>query len=231
LASRLPTSRAYWNLRAEQVMDKVFANPVLRNDADQLVPIDVAVHEPQPPMPADNPSGSADTWLIPVLTTVTAASVVCTAWLVGNWQTTSARLEQERQLLLIERLRPQAPISPPEPTPDPPAVTTPAPTLSLAPTVSPAPTVSLEPLTLPVQSPPPPVAPPVVQDELPQLTGVVQGPGNGSSAIFQWGNSSLSSGIGDAIGSSGWVLESVSENGAVIARDGRRHSLAVGGIH
>lgn len=225
MASRLPTSRAYWDLRAEQVMDKVFANPVIGKDADQLVPIDVAVHEPQPPMPADNPPGSADTWLIPVLTTVTTASVVCMAWLAGNWQTTSARLEQERQLLLIERLRPQAPISPPVPTPDPPAVTTPAPTLS------PAPTVSLEPLTLPVQTPPPPVAPPVVQDELPQLTGVVQGPGNGSSAIFQLGNSSLSSGIGDAIGSSGWVLESVSENGAVIARDGRRLSLAVGGIH
>ena len=206
-------------------MDKVFVNPVIGRDADQLVPIDVAVHDTQPPMPADNQPGSADTWLIPVLTTVTTASVVCMAWLAGNWQTTSARLEQERQLLLIERLRAQAPISPPEPTPDPPAVTTPAPTLS------PAPTVSLEPLTLPLRTPQTPVAPPVVQDELPQLTGVVQGPGNGSSAIFQLGNSSLSSGIGDAIGSSGWVLESVSESGAVIARDGRRHSLAVGGIH
>ena len=206
-------------------MDKVFVNPVIGRDADQLVPIDVAVHDTQPPMPADNPPGSADTWLIPVLTTVTTASVVCMAWLAGNWQTTSARLEQERQLLLIERLRAQAPISPPEPTPDPPAVTPPAPALS------PAPTVSLEPLTLPLRTPQTPVAPPVVQDELPQLTGVVQGPGNGSSAIFQLGNSSLSSGIGDAIGSSGWVLESVSESGAVIARDGRRHSLAVGGIH
>ena len=206
-------------------MDKVFANSALGNDADQLVPVDVAVHEPQPTMPADNPPGSDDTWLIPVLTTVTAASMVCMAWLAGNWQTTSARLEQERQLLLIERLRPQLPISTPEPKPDPPAVSTPAAKLS------PAPTVSLEPLTLPLQTPPLPVAPPVIQDELPQLTGVVQGPGNGSSAIFQLGNISLSSGIGDTIGSSGWVLESVSENGAVIARNGRRHNLSVGGIH
>ena len=200
-------------------MDKVFANSAPGNDADQMVPVDVSVHEPQPTMPADNPPGSADTWLIPVLTTVTAASVVCMAWMAGNWQTTSARLEQERQLLLIERLHPQAPTSTPEPTPDPPAVTTPAPT------------VSLEPLTLPLQTPPLPVAPPVIQDELPQLTGVVQGPGNSSSAIFQLGSNSLSSGIGTAIGSSGWVLESVSESGAVISRDGHRRSLSVGGIH
>ena len=200
-------------------MDKVFVNPVLGKDADQLVPIDVAVHEPQPPMPADGPPGRADSWLIALLTGVTAASMVCMAWLAGNWQTASARLEQERQLLLIERLRPQAPISTPEPTPDPPAVATPAPT------------VSLEPLTLPLRTPQPSITPPVVQDELPQLTGVVQGPGNSSSAIFQLGSSSLSSGIGDAIGSSGWVLESVSESGAVIARDGHRRNLAVGGIH
>jgi hypothetical protein len=71
----------------------------------------------------------------------------------------------------------------------------------------------------------------LVQDELPQLTGVVQGPGNSSSAIFLLGSNSLSSGIGTAIGSSGWVLESVSESGAVISRDGHRRSLAVGGIH
>ena len=225
MASRLPTSRAYWNLRAEQVMDKVFVNPVLGKDAEPMVPIDVAVHESQPPMPADNTPGKPDSWLIPLLTTVTAASVVFMAWLAGNWQTTNARLEQERQLLLIERLRPQPPISTPEPKPDPPAVHKPAPKLS------PAPTVSLEPLTLPLRTSPSPVAPPAVQEELPLLTGVVQGPGNGSSAIFQLGNISLSSGIGDTIGSSGWVLESVSENGAVIARDGRRHSLAVGGIH
>ena len=225
MASRLPTSRAYWNLRAEQVMDKVFVNPVLGKDADQLVPIDVAVHEPQPPIPADNPPGRADSWLIALLTSVTAASLVCMAWLAGNWQTASARLEQERQLLLIERLRPQPPTNTSEPTPDPPAVATPAARRSSAPTVS------LEPLTLPLRTPQPSIAPPVVHDELPQLTGVVQGPGNSSSAIFQLGSSSLSSGIGDAIGSSGWVLESVSESGAVIARDGHRRNLAVGGIH
>ena len=65
---------------------------------------------------------------------------------------------------------------------------------------------------------------------LPQLTGVVQGPGGRSSAIFQVGSNSLSAGLGDAIGSSGWVLESVSETGAVIRRDGQQHRLAVGGL-
>ena len=65
---------------------------------------------------------------------------------------------------------------------------------------------------------------------MPQLTGVVQGPGGNSSAIFQFGASSFSAGLGEAIGSSGWVLDSVGEAGAVIRRNGQRHNLAVGGV-
>ena len=65
---------------------------------------------------------------------------------------------------------------------------------------------------------------------MPQLIGVVQGPGGNSSAIFQLGSNSLSAGLGEAIGSSGWVLDSVSESRAVIRRNGQRHTLAVGGV-
>ena len=39
MAVRFPTSAAYWNLRAEQVMNKVF-------EADPVEPIDVAIEEP-----------------------------------------------------------------------------------------------------------------------------------------------------------------------------------------
>ena len=90
---------------------------------------------------------------------------------------------------------------------------------------------ALEPLTVPVQpvlqSAPPP---PAIDEVLPMLTGVVQGPGGTSSAIFQLNNASISSGIGDAIGSSGWTLSSVSEAGAVIQRNGERRNLSVGGL-
>ena len=65
---------------------------------------------------------------------------------------------------------------------------------------------------------------------MPQLTEVVQGPGGNSSAIFQFGASSFSAGLGEAIGSSGWVLDSVGEAGAMIRRNGQLHNLAVGGV-
>ena len=45
LTVRFPTSPAYWNLRAEQVMNKVF-------EIDPLEPVEVAVHESAVPSPA-----------------------------------------------------------------------------------------------------------------------------------------------------------------------------------
>tara|TARA_B100001173_G_scaffold297135_1_gene293509 strand:+ start:106 stop:420 length:315 start_codon:yes stop_codon:yes gene_type:complete len=100
----------------------------------------------------------------------------------------------------------------------------------------------LEPLTLEETKLPAMASPPVAtpssatpisatpRGPMPQLTGVVQGPGGNSSAIFQFGSSSFSAGLGEAIGSSGWMLDSISEAGAVIRRNGQRHNLAVGGV-
>ena len=65
---------------------------------------------------------------------------------------------------------------------------------------------------------------------MPQLTGVVQGPGGNSSAIFQLGATSLFAGIGEAIGSSGWRLDSISSGGAVISQQGQQRTLSVGGL-
>ena len=45
MSARVPTSRAYWNLRAEQVMDNVFdRETVTAPNQPHLVPVDVAVH-------------------------------------------------------------------------------------------------------------------------------------------------------------------------------------------
>ena len=65
---------------------------------------------------------------------------------------------------------------------------------------------------------------------VPKLTGVVKGPGGSSSAIFQLGQGSVSAGIGEAIGSSGWMLTDVTDSGALISRNGQRQTLSVGGL-
>ena len=94
---------------------------------------------------------------------------------------------------------------------------------------------SLEPLTVPIQQPL--TVEPLGSDQalaqmgpIPQLTGVVKGPSDSSSAIFQLGQGSVSAGIGEAIGSSGWVLSEVTDSGAVISRNGQRQTLSVGGL-
>ena len=63
----------------------------------------------------------------------------------------------------------------------------------------------------------------------PLLVGVVHAGNGDGSAIFQLGDLSLSSVPGEAIGNSGWTLQSVSANGAVIERSGATQSLSVGG--
>ena len=65
---------------------------------------------------------------------------------------------------------------------------------------------------------------------MPQLTGVVQGPGGNSSAIFQMDTTSLSAGIGESIGNSGWRLDAISSSGAVISQQGQQRTLSVGGL-
>ena len=212
LTVRFPTSDAYWNLRAEQVMNKVFETTVF--ESRELEPVEVAVHEPPPPPQPLPPSQPVRTnnGLLGLLTVVAVSGVVSSGWLLSHWLNSRDQLAQERSLLMLERLRNSASPQPAEAS----ATLSPA-----AP--EPAWMDELQPLPLtPV--------PPIPTGPLPQLTGVVQGPGGNSSAIFQLGANSLSAGLGEAIGSSGWVLDSVSESGAVIRRNGQRHTLAVGGV-
>ena len=255
LPSRVSTSRAYWNLRAEQVMDKVFEQDAFDAGERHLVPVDVAVEEPTP-TPAEMATPAASTkaqdstlWLLPMLTGIAVASVVSCGWLIGNWQISQSQLEQERNLLIVERLRQTiTPGAEPAPAPQPQQPSqAQQPLLSDLPPPTTQQPVSLAPLTLPIRQTPPstqqplstqqPQSPSVapspdggLAQELPVLTGVVQGPGGTSSAIFQVGQGSLSAGIGESIGNSGWTLDAINDTGAVIKRNGERRNLSVGGV-
>ena len=224
MLARVPTSRAYWNLRAEQVMDSVFdRETVTAPSQPHLVPVDVDVHEPttKPSEPSERRSPS--TWLLPLISGIAVAGVICSAWLVSSLQRSRLELERKQNAALIEQLREQvaAQESRAEGTATPEDA-------SLA-------IQSLEPLTVPIQQPF--TVEPLSSDQalapmgpIPQLTGVVKGPGGSSSAIFQLGQGSVSAGIGEAIGSSGWVLSEVTDSGAVISRNGQRQTLSVGGL-
>ena len=224
MSARVPTSRAYWNLLAEQVMDNVFdRETVTAPSQPHLVPVDVDVHEPttKPSEPSERRSPS--TWLLPLISGIAVAGVICSAWLVSSLQRSRLELERKQNAALIEQLREQvaAQDSRAEETATPEDA-------SLA-------IQSLEPLTLPIQQPL--KVEPLGSDQalapmgpIPQLTGVVKSPGGSSSAIFQLGQGSVSTGIGEAIGSSGWVLSEVTDSGAVINRNGQRQTLSVGGL-
>ena len=224
MPARVPTSRAYWNLRAEQVMDSVFdRETVTAPSQPHLVPVDVDVHEPttKPSEPSERRSPS--TWLLPLISGIAVAGVICSAWLVSSLQRSRLELERKQNAALIEQLREQvaAQESRAEETATPEDAA-----LAIQ---------SLEPLTVPIQQPL--TVEPLGSDQslepmgpIPQLTGVVKGPGGSSSAIFQLGQGSVSAGIGEAIGSSGWVLSEVTDSGAVISRNGQRQTLSVGGL-
>ena len=222
LAVRLPTSRSYWNLRAEQVMDKVFDQEALNSARpNHLVPVDVDVHEPPasappPAQPNLTPSTTSPTpWLLLIVSGLAVAGAVNSGWLMSSLLQSRSQLDQERNLLMLERLQAEA-SSPAEPEPEWMAsLEPPAPPSSPGLALSPA---APEPLPIPTLTP------------MPQLTGVVQGPGGNSSAIFQLGTTSLSAGIGESIGSSGWRLDSISSGGAVISQHGQQRTLSVGGL-
>ena len=224
MSARVPTSRAYWNLRAEQVMDNVFDRETVTAPSQaHLVPVDVDVHEPttKPSEPRERRSPS--TWLLPLISGIAVTGVIGSAWLVSSLQRSRLQLERQQSAALIEQLREQvaAQESRAEDTATPEDA-------SIA-------IQSLEPLTLPIQQPL--TVEPLGSDQalapigpIPQLTGVVKGPGGSSSAIFQLGQGSAYAGIGKAIGCSGWVLSKVTESGAVISRNGQRQTLSVGGL-
>ena len=211
MPSRLSTSTAYWNLRAEQVMDQVFheAVPALKAVEIQLEPAADPTHHPVvDPLPTT--SLSTQPWQKLTLIGMTLGALLCSAWLARNWQLSEQALYRERNLALTEKLKARA-------TPSPSASPKPAEPEAVASLPS------LEPLTLPLSAA---IAPAPLSQ--PALVGVVHAE-VGGSAIFQIDNQSLSATPGESIGNSGWSLLSLSSTGAVIERNGERQSLSIGG--
>lgn len=241
---RLSTSKAYWNLRAEQVMDRVFSD-----DDHTLEAVEVQV---EPPPSAATTSTTTRhnrslTWPQVCLAAVGVVAVLGSAGLTLHWRQSQQALERDRNLALLEQLQRQ-----PSPATDATTVASPpndgelsegsssdaAPDPELAQsglTITPlpsAPPAQLEPITLPI--PAAAIAPPVATEPVPiaaepLLVGVVHSGNGGGSAIFQLGDLSVSSFPGEPIGNSGWTLRSVSANGAVMEREGAQRSLSVGG--
>ena len=108
LAVRLPTSRAYWNLRAEQVLDKVFDQEALYSARpNHLVPVDVDVHEPPAPAPPPaqpNPTPSTTSptpWLLLIVSGLAVAGAVNSGWLISSLLQSRNQLDQELSLIHI----------------------------------------------------------------------------------------------------------------------------------
>jgi len=228
--SRLSTSTAYWNLRAEQVMDHVFneATPSLKAVEIRVEPAQAPANNPvADPLPTTRTS--TQHWQQLTLIGVTLGALLCSAWLARSWQLSEQALYRERNLALTEKLKARAtpsPSPPPKPA-EPEAIAT---------------LPSLEPLTLPLSAAIAPVTAPSGTSpsyaeagaaapapiSQPALVGVVHAE-VGGSAIFQLDNQSLSATPGESIGNSGWSLLSLSSTGAVIERNGERQSLSIGG--
>ena len=241
---RLSTSKAYWNLRAEQVMDRVFSNE------DQTIEA-VQVHvEPPTSTPTPRAAKSQDrslTWPQVCLAAVGMMALLGSAGLTLHWRHSQQTLARDRNLALIEQLKRQSSTttdtstsssqssdgelseassshtaSDPERPPS---------SLTITPLPS-TPPPQLEPITLPI--PAAVIAPPLATEPAPiaaepLLVGVVHSGNGGGSAIFQIEDLSVSSFPGEPVGNSGWTLRSVSANGAVIEREGSQRSLSVGG--
>jgi len=239
------TSRAYWELKAEQVMDRVFLNAAdPRPEASAAAPppsapIEVAVREAST---LARPS-------IAVTCGLAALSLVTCLGLWRGWSEAHNDLRQERNLRLLEGIRGLAvPAGDGAPVPalargdglPPPPPTEPwieeLQQLEARPGV-------LAPLQVPLsgtlRAPAPPLSSGPINPSaalaggsggMPELLGVVQIPGRSGSAIFQVGGSSSNALVGDSIGNSGWRLVATSGDGAVIERGGitRRVSISAG---
>ena len=250
MPTRLPTSRDYWNLRAEQVMDRVF------NDGDNIletVQVQVYPQTAQSTQGAQAAQTEASTLNLPALTwpqvslaALGLIAVLGSSGLALHWRLSQQALEREGNLALIERLRNNQLVqrtnnqNKPAPTTTSQTATEPSSQatstaneleISALPNAS---ATQLDPITVPlptaevtsttsIAGQAPAVAP------QPLLVGVVHAGNGDGSAIFQLGDLSLSTVPGEAIGNSGWTLQSVSANGAVIERSGATQSLSVGG--
>ena len=143
----------------------------------------------------------------------TAAITAGLLW--RGWMQARDELQHQRQLQLIERLKPSAEVAPaPAPAAMPPL------RVEIPPVIPPA--ASIDPvLELPGSAT-------ATSAVVPELLGVVKVPGRSGSAIFSTGGNSLSTGVGEPIGSSGWILEQVQADQVVIRQGSDTLQLSLG---
>ena len=123
-------------------MDQVFERePVTRTPQPHLVPVDVDVHEPTSTTTNQDERCSTTPWLLPLMSGVAVAGVICSAWLVSSLQRSRMELERQQNIALIERLREQLAVQKSRSEETPPVEE------------APVAIQSLEPLTLPTQPP------------------------------------------------------------------------------
>lgn len=138
----LPTSRAYWELKAEQMMNRVFAPDAAIDleplPAEEPAPRPATAHRPLPPAAPPPPRGAAravasappqrrfsdlTVLLAALLGGVGLMGALGAVLLVQQWAGLQRNLSQERNLLLVERLRALGPAT--AATPAPPMLPTP----------------------------------------------------------------------------------------------------------
>lgn len=225
-------NRSYWELRAEQIMDRVF-EPLEGSPAHQKTIV----------TPTLTPKPAAKRWqlttptaLLIGLTLASAVAGMFSMLLWRSWMQARQDLHQERQLLVLERLRQLGPISPPNPTLI--QLPPPLPPQLLPPSEANLPELDAgsfetaertpKPIRVPIPTKPAAASTSnTATAPLPELLGVVQVPGRGSTAIFNTSNGSVTAAIGDAIGNSGWRLQSASNDQAQISRQGVIHQLSL----
>ena len=228
-------------------MDRVF------NDGDNILKtVQVQVY-PQTAQSAQGAQTEASTLNLPALTwpqvslaALGLIAVLGSSGLALHWGLSQQALEREGNFALIERLRNNqlaqrtnnqnkpAPTTTSQTATEPSSEATSAADELKITALPNASGTQLDPITVPL-----PTAEVTstasITDQAPAiaaqplLVGVVHAGNGDGSAIFQLGGLSLSTVPGESIGNSGWTLQSVNANGAVIERSGATQSLSVGG--
>ena len=175
--------------------------------------------EPLSALPSASPRPprlSTPVALVIGLTLLSAVAGLFSMLLWRSWVQARQDLHQERQLLVLERLRQLGPLSAPNPT------------LTAPPPPPPGWFEPVAPIRVPV-----PTARPAAQAPaplpLPELLGVVQVPGRGGTAIFNTATGSITAAVGETIGSSGWQLQSVANDQVQVSHQGLVRSLNLSG--
>lgn len=238
-AAAMNATRAYWELRAEQVMDRVFEPAALEMGRRQSTrPEDTSIEVEVRPLAPPRSSR----W--PILG---CGGLACLALGLGiAWRQAQQELRQERTVRLLEGIRSIPPVNQaPAPAPVPrPAPATPDPADALPPPPpdqawiqelarldGPAP-AGAAPLRVPLngtlRAPAPRAGAAPAPAAVPELLGVVHVPGRAGSAIFQVGRSSYSVATGELIGSSGWRLQGTSADSVLIQRGAQSRRVSIG---